>query len=71
MANQLIIDRLKGIQSMLKAVHQSSSGLSDATTGTERAAFIDGFLSGVLPAPFRFGLAMRQIEVANVAASLT
>lgn len=40
---------------MLKAVHQSSSGLSTATTGTERAAFIDGFLSGVLPAPFRFG----------------
>jgi len=40
---------------MLKAVHQSSSGLSTATTGTERSAFIDGFLSGVLPAPFRFG----------------
>jgi len=55
MANQLVLHRLKGIQSMLKAVHQSSSGLSDATTGTERAAFIDGFLSGVLPAPFRFG----------------
>ena len=55
MANQLVLDRLKGIQSMLKAVHQSSSRLSDATTGTERAAFIDGFLSGVLPAPFRFG----------------
>ena len=55
MANQLVLDRLKGIQSMLKAVHQSSSGLSTATTGTERAEFIDGFLSGVLPAPFRFG----------------
>lgn len=55
MANQLVLDRLKGIQSMLKAVHQSSSGLSTATTGTERCAFIDGFLSGVLPAPFRFG----------------
>ncbi len=55
MANQIVLDRLKGIQSMLKAVHQSSSGLSNATTGTERAAFIDGFLSGVLPAPFRFG----------------
>ena len=55
MANQMVLKRLKGIQSMLKAVHQSSSGLSAATTGTERAAFIDGFLSGVLPAPFRFG----------------
>jgi hypothetical protein len=55
MANQLVLNRLKGIQSMLKAVHQSSSGLSTATTGAERAAFIDGFLSGVLPAPFRFG----------------
>jgi hypothetical protein len=55
MVNPFVLERLKGIQSMLKAVHQSSSGLSAATTGTERAAFIDGFLSEVLPAPFRFG----------------
>lgn len=55
MANQFVLDRLKGIHSMLKAVHQSSSGLSGATTGAERAAFIDGFLSGVFPTPFRFG----------------
>jgi Domain of unknown function (DUF6602) len=40
---------------MLKAVHQSSSGLSAATIGTERATFIDNFLSEVLPTPFRFG----------------
>ena len=55
MVNQIVIDRLKGIHSMLKAVHQSSSGLSTATIGQERAVFIDEFLSGVLPAPFRFG----------------
>jgi Domain of unknown function (DUF6602) len=55
MANQLVLNRLNGIQSMLKAVHQSNSGLSDATSGAERAAFVDGFLASVLPAPFRFG----------------
>jgi hypothetical protein len=55
MANKIVLERLKGIQSMLQAVHQASSELSDATTGTERAAFIDAFLSEVLPAPFRFG----------------
>ena len=55
MANEIVLERLKGIQAMLKGVHQSSSGLSSATTGAERAAFIDGFLSGVLPSPFRLG----------------
>lgn len=55
MANRFVLERLKGIRLMLNGVHQANSGLSDATKGTERAAFIDRFLSGVLPAPFRFG----------------
>lgn len=55
MPNQHVSSRLDGIQTMLKGVHQSSASMSSATKGTERAAFIDDFLSRVLPAPFRFG----------------
>jgi len=70
MANQIILNRLKGIQSMLMGVHQSSSGLSTATTGTERAAFIDGFLSGVLPAPYRFGTGDATDRIGNLSGQL-
>lgn len=44
-----------GLQTILNGVRQSSAGLSSATTGSERAAFIDDFLSKVLPPTFRFG----------------
>lgn len=55
MPNQHVLQRLTGLQSILKGVHQSSVGLSTATTGQERAAFIDEFLSKVLPPIYRFG----------------
>ena len=55
MPNQHVLQRLEGLQSILKGVHQSSIGLSSATTGQERAAFIDQFLSQVLPPIYRFG----------------
>ncbi|WP_352711976.1 DUF6602 domain-containing protein [Mesorhizobium opportunistum] len=43
------------MQSILNGVHQSSIGLSTATIGQERAAFIDEFLAKVLPPIYRFG----------------
>lgn len=55
MPNSHVLQRLAGIQTILCGVHQSSVGLSAATKGTERAAFIDQFLSEVLPPIYRFG----------------
>ena len=55
MPNQHVLQRLAGLQSILNGVHQSSVGLSSATTGQERAAFIDEFLGKVLPPIYRFG----------------
>src|SRR5438874_4802482 len=55
MPNQHVLQRLTGLQSILKGVHQSSVGLSSATTGQERAAVIDEFLGKVLPPIYRFG----------------
>jgi hypothetical protein len=40
---------------MLKGVHQAGDRLSNASKGNEREAFINGFLSQVLPPHFRFG----------------
>lgn len=55
MPNQHVLQRLTGLQSILNGVHQSSVGLSSATIGQERAAFVDEFLSKVLPPIYRFG----------------
>jgi hypothetical protein len=54
MPNQHVLQRLTGLQSILNGVHQSSVGLSSATIGQERA-FVDEFLSKVLPPIYRFG----------------
>jgi hypothetical protein len=50
-----VLQRLTGLQAILQGVHQSSIGLSSATIGQERAAFIDEFLGKVLPPIYRFG----------------
>ncbi len=55
MPNQYVLQRLTGLQAILRGVHQSSVGLSSATIGQERAAFIDEFLNKVLPPVYRFG----------------
>lgn len=55
MLNQHVLQRLKGLQTILNGVHQSSAGLSSATTGQERTSFIDEFLAKVLPPIYRFG----------------
>jgi hypothetical protein len=58
MPNQYVLQRLAGIQTILRGVHQGSVGLSAATIGREREAFIDEFLSKVLPPIYRFVRAM-------------
>src|SRR5690606_14670733 len=55
MPNQHVIQRLHGIQQILLGVHAAGGSTSNATKGREREAFIDRFLSGIFPAPFRFG----------------
>ena len=55
MQNSHVYQRLIGIQNILKGVHQAGVPMSAATKGQERAAFIDQFLSQVLPLPYRFG----------------
>ncbi|MFG1248008.1 DUF6602 domain-containing protein [Xanthobacter flavus] len=55
MPNDYVRQRLSGIRTILNGVHQGSSGLSSATSGQERAAFIDNFLANVLPPMYRFG----------------
>jgi len=55
MPNEHVLARLTGIQNILMAVHQAGMPMSAATKGREREAFIDDFLTNVMPAPFRFG----------------
>lgn len=55
MPNTHILTRLQGIQNILNGVHQASTPLTNNTSGAERAAIIDSFLSAVFPNQFRFG----------------
>jgi hypothetical protein len=55
MLNQLVAERLQGIQAILMGVHHSSAPLSASSKGGERQAFIHHFLENVLPPTFRFG----------------
>ena len=54
-ANPHLVSRLAGIQQMLMGAHAAGGTLSNASKGTERDAFVNRFLSDVLPPPFRFG----------------
>lgn len=53
--NQLVLERLAGIQQMLVGAYQAGHPLSSASKGTERELFVDEFLSQVFPPSFRFG----------------
>lgn len=55
MPNSHVEQRLIGIQSMLMGAYHAGASLSSATKGSERATFIDSFLSNVLPPIYRFG----------------
>ena len=55
MPNTHILTRLQGIQSILNGVHQASASLTNNSSGSEREAIIDSFLSAVFPNQFRFG----------------
>ena len=55
MDNPYLKARIQGILDMLKSVHKGSASSSNETRGTEREAFIDGFLRSVLPPHTRLG----------------
>lgn len=55
MPNLYVQQRLAGIQTILRGVHESGIPMSASSKGSERAAFVDDFLSKVLPSPYRFG----------------
>src|SRR5258708_702318 len=55
MPNSHVEERLKGIHSMLKGVHQGGGSMSSASKGMERNAFIDLFLKHILTPQYRFG----------------
>lgn len=50
-----ITSRLRGIQKQLMGVHESGEGMSTATKGTEREAFVKTFLEAIFPTQYRFG----------------
>jgi hypothetical protein len=56
MPNQHVLERLEGVQAILNGVHLSGRGMSTASRGGERAAFINDFLAQAFPSPFRFGM---------------
>ncbi len=55
MPNQLVLERLAGIQRILSGVHGAGTAMSAASKGAERQAFIESFLANVLPPIYRFG----------------
>jgi hypothetical protein len=55
MPNAHVVQRLAGIRNILMGVHQASAPLPASSRGQERQAFIDHFLSNVLPPVYRFG----------------
>jgi hypothetical protein len=53
--NPHLKSRLEAILTQLKAAHAGGGGVSNATRGSEREAFVDLLLRGCLPLPYRFG----------------
>ncbi len=53
--NRFIAERLVGIHGMLMSAYHAGTPMSSSSKGTEREAFIRGFLSQVLTPQFRFG----------------
>jgi hypothetical protein len=55
MPNRYLAQRLAGIQQILNGVHAATGAMSTATSGQERAAFVDDFLAQAFPSPYRIG----------------
>jgi len=55
MPNPHIAERLAGVLMYLMGGHAMNATLSSASKGREREDFVNGFLSQVLPIPYRFG----------------
>jgi len=53
--NALVAHRLAGIRGVLTSAYCGGIGMSSASKGKEREFFVDNFLSGALPPPFRVG----------------
>ena len=51
----LLKNRLTGLISGLRSVHEAGGGLSSSTKGSEREAFINTILKSVIAPPFRVG----------------
>lgn len=64
-ANQHLLSRLAGMQQMLLGVHSGGDTLSNSSRGAEREAFVNAFLSEVLPPPFRFGMGDATDQAGN------
>jgi hypothetical protein len=55
MANNLIFNRLSGVQQQLMGAFSATTPMSNATKGSEREFLVDLFLSNILPRQYRFG----------------
>ena len=64
-ANPHLLSRLTGMQQMLLGVHSAGDTLSNSSKGAEREAFVNAFLSEVLPPPFRFGTGEATDQAGN------
>ncbi len=53
--NKHVESRLNAILTQLRAAHEGGTGMSTATMGAEREAFVDLVLRGSVPLPYRFG----------------
>ncbi len=55
MPHPALLQRLAGYRAHLIAVHNSGAGMSSASKGNERRAFVHDFLEATFPSPNRFG----------------
>jgi hypothetical protein len=55
MPNDHVLQRLAGIQKILRGVREAGASMSASSRGIEREAFVNDFLAQVLPPIFRFG----------------
>ena len=55
MKNPHVLDRLAGIQTILRGLYQAGGTMSAASKGEERGRFIEEYLKNVLPPTYRFG----------------
>ena len=65
MPNTHVLNRLAGVQNALMGLYQSGQTMSANSKGTEREAFIESFLTEVLPPVYRFGTGDATDSIGN------